>query len=116
MLGNCHYLFFNPGRSWNQQHLQRVSQGLLALLLSLKKRPVIRYEAGSEACSRLAERVRDLVRREAVLFDNNVPFNGDLPAPQLLIVDRRDDPVTPLLNQASMIFYKRPMFSYIDNF
>ncbi|XP_046963784.1 vacuolar protein sorting-associated protein 45 [Vanessa cardui] len=87
------------GRNWNQQHLQRCSQGLLALLLSLKRRPVIRYEAGSEACSRLAERVRDLVRREAVLMDNNIPFNGDLPTPQLLILDRRDDPVTPLLTQ-----------------
>ncbi|XP_034828183.1 vacuolar protein sorting-associated protein 45 [Maniola hyperantus] len=87
------------GRSWNQQHLQRCSQGLLALLLSLKRRPVIRYEAGSEACSRLAERVRELVRREAVLMDYNIPFNGDVPPPQLLILDRRDDPVTPLLTQ-----------------
>ncbi|XP_041972438.1 vacuolar protein sorting-associated protein 45 [Aricia agestis] len=86
------------GRSWNQIHLQRVSQGLLAVLLSLKKRPIVRYEGGSEACARLAERVRDLVRREAALFDNNVPVNGDSP-PQLLILDRRDDPVTPLLTQ-----------------
>ncbi|CAH2093442.1 unnamed protein product [Euphydryas editha] len=87
------------GRNWNQTHLQRCSQGLLALLLSLKRRPVIRYEAGSEVCSRLAERVRELMRREAVLMDNNIPFNGDLPPPQLLILDRRDDPVTPLLTQ-----------------
>lgn len=91
------------GRSWNQQHLQRCSQGLLALLLSLKRRPVIRYEAGSEASARLAERVRELVRREAVLMDNNIPFNGDLPPPQLLILDRRDDPVTPLLNQVNYV-------------
>ncbi|XP_023938054.1 vacuolar protein sorting-associated protein 45 [Bicyclus anynana] len=87
------------GRSWNQQHLQRCSQGLLALLLSLKRRPVIRYEAGSEVSARLADRVRELVRREAVLMDNNIPFNGDVPPPQLLILDRRDDPVTPLLSQ-----------------
>ncbi|CAG5047171.1 unnamed protein product [Parnassius apollo] len=87
------------GRSWNQQHLQRVSQGLLALLLSLKKRAIVRYEASSEPCARLAERVRDLLRRETVLIDNNIPFNGDVPPPQLLIIDRRDDPVTPLLNQ-----------------
>ncbi|KAM3955765.1 vacuolar protein sorting 45 [Aphomia sociella] len=87
------------GRMWNQQHLQRCSQGLLALLLSLKRRAVVRYEAASEPCARLAERVRDLLRREAVLIDNNIPFNGDIPTPQLLIIDRRDDPVTPLLNQ-----------------
>ncbi|XP_045503454.1 vacuolar protein sorting-associated protein 45 [Colias croceus] len=87
------------GRSWNQQHLQRCSQGLLALLLSLKKRPIIRYQAGSEPCSRLADRVKELMRRESVLMDNNIPFNGDVPNPQLLILDRRDDPVTPLLHQ-----------------
>ncbi|CAH2052705.1 unnamed protein product, partial [Iphiclides podalirius] len=87
------------GRSWSQQHLQRVSQGLLALLLSLKKRAVVRYEASSEPCGRLAERLRDLLRRETVLIDNTIPFNGDSPQLQLLIIDRRDDPVTPLLNQ-----------------
>ncbi|VVC99630.1 unnamed protein product [Leptidea sinapis] len=87
------------GRSWHQQHLQRCSQGLLALLLSLKKRPVVRYQAGSEPCSRLADRIKELMRRESVLMDNNIPFNGDVPPPQLLILDRRDDPVTPLLHQ-----------------
>ncbi|XP_026313489.1 vacuolar protein sorting-associated protein 45 [Hyposmocoma kahamanoa] len=87
------------GRSWNQHHLQRCAQGLFALLMSLKRRCVVRYEAASEPCARLAERVRDLQRREAVLIDNNIPFNGDIPTPQLLIIDRRDDPVTPLLNQ-----------------
>ncbi|CAG9126090.1 hypothetical protein JYU34_011821 [Plutella xylostella] len=87
------------GRNWNQTHLQRCAQGLLGLLLSIKRRCVIRYEASSEPCKRLAERVRDLLRREAVLLDNNIPFNGDVPAPQLLILDRRDDAVTPLLNQ-----------------
>lgn len=94
------------GRSWNQHHLQRCAQGILALLLSVKRRAVVRYEAASEPCARLAERVRDLLRREAVLIDNNIPFNGDIPTPQLLIIDRRDDPVTPLLSQVSCIFFK----------
>ncbi|RVE47892.1 hypothetical protein evm_007406 [Chilo suppressalis] len=87
------------GRMWSQQHLHRCAQGLVALLLSLKRRAAVRYEAASEPCARLAERVRDLLRREAVLIDNNIPFNGDVPTPQILIIDRRDDPVTPLLNQ-----------------
>ncbi|XP_049879442.1 vacuolar protein sorting-associated protein 45 [Pectinophora gossypiella] len=87
------------GRAWNQQHLQRCAQGIFSLVMSLKRRCLVRYEAASEPCARLAERVRDLLRREAVLIDNNIPFNGDIPTPQLLIIDRRDDPVTPLLNQ-----------------
>lgn len=102
-------VFFNlmlSGRMWNQQHLTRCSQGLLALLMSLKRRACIRYEAGSEPCVRLAERVRDLLRREAVLIDNNIPYNGEIPAPILLIIDRRDDPVTPLLNQVGKMSYR----------
>lgn len=87
------------GRLWNQTHLLRCAQGLLALVLSLKRRVLIRYEASSEPCKRLAEKLRDLLRREAALIENNVTFNGDVPTPQILIIDRRDDPVTPLLNQ-----------------
>lgn len=96
------YRCFNiliAGRAWNQNHLQRCAQGLFSLLLSLKKRAIIRYESSSEPCKRLAEKLRDLVRREATLIENNIPFNGETPMPQLLIIDRRDDPVTPLLNQ-----------------
>ncbi|XP_026754878.1 vacuolar protein sorting-associated protein 45 [Galleria mellonella] len=83
------------GRTWGQQELQRCAAGLAGAVLSLRRRPALRYEAASEACARLAERVRQLLRRDAALLG----AAGDLPAPQLLLVDRRDDPVTPLLNQ-----------------
>lgn len=42
----------------------------------------------------LAEKIRETFSKESNLFDFRQELN-----PMLLIVDRRDDPVTPLLNQ-----------------
>nr|CAD7589313.1 unnamed protein product [Timema genevievae] len=83
------------GMTWDHAHLQRCVQGITAVLLSLKKHPFIRYQASSEMAKRLAERVREVLSKEAALFD----FRQTEVSPVLLIVDRRDDPVTPLLNQ-----------------
>ena len=44
----------------------------------------------------LAQEIAGTMRREAMLFDFRQ--TSDVP-PILLIVDRRDDPVTPLLSQ-----------------
>nr|CAD7398584.1 unnamed protein product [Timema poppensis] len=83
------------GMTWDHAHLQRCVQGITAVLLSLKKHPFIRYQASSEMAKRLAERVREVLSKEAALFD----FRQTEVSPVLLIMDRRDDPVTPLLNQ-----------------
>lgn len=83
------------GNSWNARALRRTTDGLTSLLLSLKKCPMIRYQANSEMARKLAESVRSVISKEASLFDFR---RTDVP-PQLLILDRRDDPVTPLLNQ-----------------
>ncbi|ESN92176.1 hypothetical protein HELRODRAFT_194330 [Helobdella robusta] len=80
---------------WSQEGLQRCVCGLTSLLLSLKKCPVIRYQNSSEMCRRLADSVKQVITREASLFDFR---RSDVP-PLLLIIDRRDDPITPLLNQ-----------------
>lgn len=80
--------------SWNYSALQRSIQGLIAVLLSLKKCPVIRYQANSTVCKDLAMRLEDVINKESALFS----FNQTSP-PLLLMMDRRDDPVTPLLNQ-----------------
>lgn len=83
------------GKSWDPDKQERVNQGLLALLLSLRKKPVIRYQSSSQMCRRLAEGVMQKMNQEAGLFE----FRQSEIAPILLIVDRTDDPVTPLLNQ-----------------
>lgn len=75
----------------------RLHQGLVSMMLSLKKKPIIRFQASSEPCAKLAAGVSQSMQRENnSLFDFRV--GSDVPS-ILLILDRRDDPVTPLLNQ-----------------
>ncbi|KAF1809274.1 Sec1-like protein [Eremomyces bilateralis CBS 781.70] len=80
---------------WNPDALQRSTEGILAVLLSLKKKPLIRYSKTSMLAKKLATEVRYHMTQEDQLFDFRRP---DTP-PILLILDRRDDPVTPLLTQ-----------------
>ena len=80
---------------WNTDSLQRTTEGIIALLLSLKKNPLVRYEKNSLMAKKLATEVRYQMTQEEQLFDFR---KMDTPA-ILLIVDRRDDPITPLLSQ-----------------
>ncbi|KAG5931372.1 hypothetical protein E4U60_006148 [Claviceps pazoutovae] len=81
--------------SWNPDSLQRCADGLLAVLLSLKKRPLVRYGKSSLLAKKLASEVRYLMLQEEQLFS----FQTVDTPPVLLILDRREDPVTPLLTQ-----------------
>jgi len=80
------------GSRWVEESLQRTSQALASLLLSLRLSPTIRYQEGSGPASLLAQNLRSTMAREATLFD------GDSSS-MLLLLDRREDPVTPLLTQ-----------------
>uniref|UniRef100_A0AAR2K5A2 Vacuolar protein sorting-associated protein 45 n=1 Tax=Pygocentrus nattereri TaxID=42514 RepID=A0AAR2K5A2_PYGNA len=83
------------GRSWEPTVLPRVTQGLTSVLLSLKKCPMIRYQLSSDMAKRLAESVKQIITKEYELFD----FRKTEVPPLLLILDRSDDAITPLLNQ-----------------
>lgn len=83
------------GMNWSMDALNRSTQGLTSVLLSLKKCPMIRYQNSSETARRLAENVRLTINKEAALFE----FRKTDVTPILLILDRRDDAVTPILNQ-----------------
>jgi hypothetical protein len=76
--------------------LQRSTQGLLAALLSLKMKPYVRYQASSEAAHTVARELTGSIAGERDLFTFN---RGQQGSPLLLVLDRRDDPVTPLLSQ-----------------
>ncbi|GMH43449.1 hypothetical protein BSKO_11371 [Bryopsis sp. KO-2023] len=78
--------------------MDRLTQGVSAVFLSLRRRPVIRYQSGVELTTRLAINLYNLAYSyERSHFDFGVR-GGETP-PLLLILDRRDDPVTPLLTQ-----------------
>ncbi|KAL7273184.1 vacuolar protein sorting-associated protein 45 [Rhizina undulata] len=81
---------------WNSDALVRTAEGLLAILLSLKKKPLIRYEKNSTLAKKLAAEIKYHMGQEDQLFDFG--RRADTP-PILLILDRRNDPVTPLLSQ-----------------
>ncbi|XP_043464337.1 vacuolar protein sorting-associated protein 45 [Leptopilina heterotoma] len=82
------------GLTWNPGNLHRTVQGITAVLLSLKKCPYIRYQNSSEMAKRLSEKIREVLTRESNSFKFREESNSIL-----LILDRKDDPVTPLLNQ-----------------
>ncbi|XP_015601450.1 vacuolar protein sorting-associated protein 45 isoform X2 [Cephus cinctus] len=84
----------SQGLTWNPTHLHRTVQGITSVLLSLKKYPYIRYQHSSEMAKRLAEKIREVLGKESNSFNFRQESN-----PILLILDRRDDPITPLLNQ-----------------
>lgn len=75
--------------------LHRITDSILGVCLSLKQRPFIRYQCTSEPAGRLAREVMHQIEREdqkGNLFD----FHGNC---ELIIMDRKSDPVTPLLTQ-----------------
>lgn len=80
---------------WNPDSLSRTTEGIIALLLSLKKRPLIRYEKNSLLTKKLATEIRYQMTQEEQLFE----FRKTDTPPILLLLDRRDDPITPLLSQ-----------------
>ncbi|KAJ9567068.1 hypothetical protein OSB04_003034 [Centaurea solstitialis] len=77
-------------------YCDRIVDGLAAIFLAFKRRPVIRYSRTSDIAKRIAQEASKLMyQQESGLFD----FRRTEISPLLLIIDRRDDPVTPLLNQ-----------------
>ncbi|KAK7048490.1 Sec1-domain-containing protein [Favolaschia claudopus] len=88
-------LYGSTFNSWDPAALERSVQGITAVLLSLKKKPVIRYEKMSGMAKKLAVEMHHRIQAESSLFD----FRLTQVPPLLLILDRRNDPVTPLLSQ-----------------
>lgn len=88
-------LSLNAQRELRPEVLTRSTHAITAALLALHRYPNIRYQSSSNACRSLAEAVRSFMSREAVLFD----FRKSEQQPVLIILDRRMDPVTPLLTQ-----------------
>ena len=89
-------IFGSSPEIWHPDALLRTTEGLLSVLLSLKKKPLIRYERNSALCKKLGAELSYQIKNEEQLFDFG--RRPDTP-PILLLLDRRNDPVTPLLNQ-----------------
>ncbi|EPX74573.1 vacuolar sorting protein Vps45 [Schizosaccharomyces octosporus yFS286] len=92
---NVPHIIDNTPDSWLDSSLERTQQGLISLLLSLKKKPLIRYDVNSFLSLKLAEEIGYVTQNETQLFNFR---KSDTPT-ILLILDRKNDPITPLLTQ-----------------
>jgi len=79
----------------DEMNLKRCTSALLSVLLSFKIKPYVRYLASSESAAYVAREVAGTVGGERELFT----FQRGNGSPLLLIMDRREDPITPLLTQ-----------------
>jgi vacuolar protein sorting-associated protein 45 len=89
----------NDTSKWNlNEHLtfDRIVQGIIGMILSTRMFPVIKYTKGSTVCAMLAQKIyeyfnnnSDFVKKECGREANGVLF----------LFDRKEDPVTPLINQ-----------------
>ncbi|KAI0465083.1 hypothetical protein LJB42_000301 [Komagataella kurtzmanii] len=86
---------FNSIDAWNQQQFLLTLASLKSLCFSLQTNPIIRYESNSRMCSKLASDLSYEFGQSSKIMEK-FPVN-DIP-PVLLILDRKNDPITPLLN------------------
>jgi vacuolar protein sorting-associated protein 45 len=77
-----------------KESFARSMQGIGAFFASIKRRPEIRLSSASELCKTLGVELTRMMREQNDIFNHPQPE-----APLLLLCDRRDDPVTPLLTQ-----------------
>lgn len=92
-------LDMTPMERWNQYDVQmydRIYQGLISACLSNRMRPIIKSVKGSFLCQKLGKKLAsffdensDFIRKEC-----GSNFNGIL-----LLYDRKEDPISPLINQ-----------------
>ena len=90
-----------PG--WDQPLFDSLCAGLTAVLLALKLNPVIAYQANSPPANKIAHEVAERIATgnhssDADLFRFGNAAAASKQPPLLLILDRRDDPVTALLS------------------
>lgn len=83
------------GPSWDPPSLIASSQTLMSICLSLKVNPFIQVESNSKLATRLAQSLHYEMESNPQLFDQ-IKIESDT-KPMVLILDRKNDPVTPLL-------------------
>lgn len=77
--------------------VDRITEGIASVMLSYRQRFVIRFQAASEVAGRVASSLHQLTQQDQrELFDFG---SRDGQYPILLLLDRKQDPVTPLLSQ-----------------
>lgn len=79
-----------------QAKKNRILQGIFSLILSCRKHPFVRFSTHSNRAGNLADSVVSYMSTQEELF---AKYSKDDERSTLIILDRKDDPITPLLNQ-----------------
>lgn len=96
--------------------IDRVTEGLGSVMLSLRHRFQIRYQRGSEMTHRIAQSLHQLTNvDQRELFDFGSRDISGQNRPLLLILDRKQDPVTPLLSQWTYQAMIHEILGILDN-
>lgn len=76
--------------------LDRIVDGILSTCLSMRLNPVIKYVKNNEMLKLIADKVNEHTKNnyDGILSKSNKETNGTL-----LLYDRKEDPITPLISQ-----------------
>ena len=88
-----------PMPKWSvldQQIFNRITDGVFSALMATRSFPLIRYQKSSDVCFRFAEKLQQKINDEGEFVTK---MSKNSASTVLLLVDRREDPVSPLLNQ-----------------
>lgn len=100
---------------WQPDGLKRASDGLASALIAIQVNPLIRYQTHSPLCKELAEKVSNIIKNEAIAnktWRKSAPFDINS---LLIIVDRRSDLVTPLVNKWTYYSMIHEQFNIANN-
>lgn len=103
-----------PSTDWKENEntiIKRMSYSLTDFILSLRRKPSIRYLAGSQSSEALAVRVKNLLAREIT----SQPKEFEKDRSTLIILERKEDPVTPLVFDWSYISMVHECFGLDGN-
>jgi len=87
----------NEWRAIDETLFDRMVSGLVSLSFALRRIPYLRYQVNSPLCERLANRLSERFQNELKEATQNDFVQSAKPV--LLLLERREDPVTPLLTQ-----------------
>lgn len=73
----------------------RIVDGLFGVIMATRTNPIVRYDANSTICRLVAENLQSKISQE---FEFVQKTSRSSEPTVLLIMDRKEDPVSPLLN------------------
>lgn len=76
------------------RNFKRIIDGISSVLYSFRSKPIVRYQASSKICKNVATAIFQNLDTSSEIYSGPID-----PDSVILILDRREDPVTPLLTQ-----------------